>query len=288
MDIVFPTSPSIDRGKPVENTSDTEEAPIQPKRVETMTSPTAPRVGGVLDKVPWTGGSNLQAKKNDAPVDVLCFRPESFREMQKQHDSLKQGLPTEQRLELGEGVKTPISLINWITWMMMAFTYSGMDTVFKILHNNDTEEIDLVKNWGKATADMVKAWVERLKTTLGDKFDKENLCLSAFVVRGSLGPHLLARVISLAGADASGPELFLTAVFQVSFMTALLVRSFSNQIGNLKLKSIAGENVAKLGEQINELVRQIECSGSVPDDLLFLVAKPYVTGTQETFRTFAQ
>ena len=172
--------------------------------------------------------------------------------------------------------------------MMMAFTYSGMDTVFKILHNNDTEEIDLVKNWGKATADMVKAWVERLKTTLGDKFDKENLRLSAFVVRGSLGPHLLARVISLAGADASGPELFLTAVFQVSFMTASLVRSFSNQIGNLKLKSIAGENVAKLGEQINELVRQIECSGSVPDDLLFLVAKPYVTGTQETFRTFAQ
>ena len=155
--------------------------------------------------------------------------------MQKQHDSLKQGLPTEQQLELGEGVKTPISLINWITWMMMAFTYSGMDTVFKILNNNDTEEIDLVKNWGKATADMVKAWVERLKTTLGDKFDKENLRLSAFVVRGSLGPHLLARVISLAGADASGPELFLTAVFQVRFMTASLVRSFSNQIGNLKL-----------------------------------------------------
>ena len=80
MDIVFPTSPSIDRGKPVENTSDSGEAPIQPKRVETMTSPTAPRVGGVLDKVPWIGGSNLQAKKNDAPVDVLCFRPESFRE----------------------------------------------------------------------------------------------------------------------------------------------------------------------------------------------------------------
>ena len=68
-------------------------------------------------------------------------------------------------------------------------------------------------------------------------------------------------------------------------MTASLVRSVSKQIGNLKLKSIAGENVANLGESIVELVKQIECSGSIPDDLLFLVSKSYVTGTQETFRT---
>jgi len=148
--------------------------------------------------------------------------------------------------------------------------------------------LDLVQNWGKATKEIVQAWVTKLQGPFGDKFDKENLRLSGFVVRGSLGPHLLARVISLAGANASGPELFLTAVFQVSFMTTSLVRSVSNQIGNLKLKSIAGENVANLGESIVELVKQIECSGSVPEDLLFLVSKPYVTGTQETFRTYAQ
>ena len=161
-----------------------------------------------------------------------------------------------------------------------------MDTVFKILQTGGSTELDLVQNWGKATKDIVQAWVTKLQGPFGDKFDKENLRLSGFVVRGSLGPHLLARVISLAGANASGPELFLTAVFQVSFMTASLVRSVSNQIGNLKLKSIAGENVANLGESIVELVKQIECSGSVPEDLLFLVSKPYVTGTQETFRTY--
>ena len=62
-------------------------------------------------------------------------------------------------------------------------------------------------------------------------------------------------------------------------MTASLVRPVSNQIGNLKLKLMGGRNVAKLGEKIVELVKQIECSGSVPEDLLFLVTKPYVTGT---------
>ena len=86
----------------------------------------------------------------------------------------------------------------------------------------------------------------------------------------------------------TGPELFLTAVFQVSFMMASSVRSVSDQIGGLKLKAVPGENVGNVGEQINELVRQIECSGSVPDESLFLVSKPHVTGTQETFRTFAQ
>ena len=271
MDRSFPTSPRIDRGQPLQEPSDTEEILGSSLVIDTMSTSTAPvvpvaqtspRIGGILDKVPWTGGSNLTG--NAAPVDVLCFRPENFREMQKQHDSLKKGLPVEQRLELGDGVKSPISLIHWITWMMMSFSYSGMDTVFKILTNNDTEEIDLVKNWGKATMPIVKDWVLKLQGAFGDKYDKENLRLSAFVVRGSLGPHLLARVISLAGADASGPELFLTAVFQVSFMTESLVRSNSNQIGRPKSESIAGENVAKSGEQIDELVRQIECSGSVP------------------------
>ena len=58
---------------------------IEPESVlETMTSiATEPRVGGVHDKVPWTGGSNLDEQKNEAPTDVLCFRPENFKEMQK-------------------------------------------------------------------------------------------------------------------------------------------------------------------------------------------------------------
>jgi hypothetical protein len=282
MEIGSPLSPRIDRGEPLQSlrpSSISKMADIKPEA-------TKPRIGGVYDGVPWTGGSNIN--KSTEPEDVLCFRPENFKEMQKQHESLKKGLPDEQKLELVDGSKTSIGLITWITWMMMLFTTKGMDTIFRILKAGDAEELDLVQNWGKATKQIVEEWVTRLRSPFGDKFDKENLRLSAFVVRGSLGPHLLARVISLAGATASGPELFLTAVFQVSYMTASLVRSVSNQIGNLKLKTMAGENVAKLGEQIVDLVKQIECSGSVPDDLLFLVSKPYVTGTQETFRTFAQ
>ena len=115
-----------------------------------------------------------------------------------------------------------------------------MDTIFKILQTEDNTELDLVQNWGKATKEIVLSWVIRLQGNCGDKFDKANLPLSGCVVRGSLGPHLLARVISLAGANTSGPELFLNAGFQVSYITSSFVRSVSNHISNLKLKSIDG------------------------------------------------
>ena len=124
--------------------------PREPESVlETENKMTTPRVGGIQDKVPWTGGSNLDEEKNEAPTDVLCFRPENFKEMQKQHECLKRGLPIEQRLELGEGSQMSISLITWITWMMIEFTTKGMDTVFKILQTGGSTELDLVQNWGR-------------------------------------------------------------------------------------------------------------------------------------------
>ena len=151
MEISLPLSPKIDRGEPLQSTT-TPSISRMADPVATSTA-TKPRIGDVHDGVPWTGGSNIN--KNTEPEDVLCFRPENFKEMQKQHESLKQGLPEEQRLELVDGSKTTIGLITWITWMMMLFTTKGMDTVFRILKLGDTEELDLVQNWGKATKDIV-------------------------------------------------------------------------------------------------------------------------------------
>ena len=108
---------------------------------------------------------------------------------------------------------------------MMILVQKGMDTVLCILHDNDQKEINMLKNWGKLTKEMVQEWVKRLKNSLGDKFDKDNLKLSGHAVRNSMGPILLAWAVSLTGPDATGPELFLAVVHQVSFMTAALVRS---------------------------------------------------------------
>ena len=95
-------------------------------------------------------------------------------------------------------------------------------------------------------------------------------------------------MVSLTRPDSTGPELFLAAVHQVSFMTAALVRSVCNKMGTLRLKSIPGENVSDSCEMISEMIKQIESSGKPPSDLLNLVSKPFTMGTQETFMTFAQ
>ena len=92
----------------------------------------------------------------------------------------------------------------WVTWMMMLLVTRGMDTVFRILIDGDTTELNLLEEWGKSTKKQVENWVKRLKGTFGDKFDRENLKLSVFAVRNSLGPNLLARVVKLVGATASG------------------------------------------------------------------------------------
>ena len=127
----------------------------------------------------------------------------------------------------------------WATWMMMLLVTRGMDTVFRILIDGDTAELNLLEEWGKSTKKQVENWVKRLKGTFGDKFDRENLKLSAFAVRNSLGPNLLARVVKLVGTTASGPEIFIAAVFQVNYMTAYMVRGVCNKIVALKLKEIS-------------------------------------------------
>ena len=244
-----PFSPLIDRG---DNGNMAEE---ESGAIAESGSMTPPRVGGVDDGVPWVGGSFID--RSSEPQDVLCHRPKSFKEKQKQHSDLKRGLDDCNKLDFVDGTKTTVGLTMWITWMTMMIVQKGFDTVYKILIDNDRKELDLLKNWGKATKEQVKDWVKRLQDRLGDKFDKENLKLSAHAVRNSIGPTLLARVISLTGAEATGPELFVTAVQQVNFMTASLVRSVCTKMVNLKLKLIPGKNVGKLVESISDLVKQI-------------------------------
>ena len=113
-------------------------------------------MGGVIDGVVWTGGSNISTNQRNAPEDVLCFRPAGFKEMQKQHENLKRGLDDSQKLEFVDGKKTTVGLTMWITCMMMLLVQYGMETVFKIL-DLGTIEIDLITNLGQTTLEKTKA-----------------------------------------------------------------------------------------------------------------------------------
>ena len=123
--------------------------------------------------------------------------------------------------------------------------------------------------------------------TTYDRWDTENLHLSAEVIRNSLGPNLLQRVSSLMSADSPGPVIFKTALDQVMFVNATTVCTLSNQLGNLSLKSIPGELVPALSEQVTELAREIGGLGKPPTDLKNLILKPYTKGMVDEFKQHA-
>ena len=66
-----------------------------------------------------------------------------------------------------------------------------------------------------------------------------------------------------------------------------MVRKLSNDLAQLDLKKIPGEDVAKLAEMVTEKARQIVGSGNPPPDLKHLVSKPFTTGSDQYFKTHA-
>ena len=255
----------------------------------------APRVGGVDDGVVWTGGSNLTPSEEE-PDDTMCYRlKKPLKEKMRQHEQLKKGIESERHLEIEAtaDTKNSVSVIGWVMEISCLMLMRGFDTVFRMCDLDQetgilSNEVFICEMWGQVVMAKLMVWIEHLNNTVGDSHDKLNLKLSGFALRASLGPNLLQRVNSLIGGRASGPEVFMTAIHQIKFMTATVVRSLCNKLGDMKLKKIPGENVATLGEQVNSTVTQIEASGQRIEDLKQLATRPFTTGTHETFRSHAQ
>ena len=62
-----PSTPLIDRGEP-ESVEEIEE-----QKDQATVTMVKPRVGSEIDRVAWTGGSNLDGEKLTEPEDILCF-----------------------------------------------------------------------------------------------------------------------------------------------------------------------------------------------------------------------
>jgi hypothetical protein len=249
------------------------------------TGPPAPRVGSIDNGVPWVGGSGLTGQLRTAPLDILCYRPSDFRSKQRQYESLKAGLEVSRRLELGDNKKDhAMSLVAWIQEIKLLVETRGFDTIFRVTNSTTpTSEVYIVEKWG----DMKLKAIEDFVATLTDSYDLENLRLSGLAIRDSLGPELYSRVSSLSTPDKSGPVLFKIAVDQVMHMNDAQIRNLSNKLGEIRLRDIPGENVAKLGETITQIAREITGSGREPNDLLQLVSRPYTKGTAKMFESNA-
>ena len=265
----------------------------------------------------WVGGhqtNDTTLVVPEQPIDTLAYRPSEFRSKQRQDPEIKKGLPEHLHLELPVDGKMKTPIMTWVNEMKHHITLRGMEGVFSI--RIDTGNwVQMMDNFGAVTVEQIaashewsvsnvfdhaartrearaaaaggRAYTEQAGDAWYDKYDKENLRLSATVIKASIGPNLSQRLASALEPGTSGPILFKTALNQVMYMNATTVRTLSNQLGNLSLKSIPGESVSTLTEKVTELAREIEGSGTPPTDLKNLVSKPYTKGTVEAFRTQA-
>eukprot|EP00980_Cylindrotheca_fusiformis_P022352 scaffold9224_cov170-Cylindrotheca_fusiformis.AAC.2 len=209
--------------------------------------------------------------------------------MQRQHEALTKGVGDDLKLEMAQKRdEDGISLVNWSRLVQRDFEKKGLDTVFRIgsvpdANGNYTQEIYIFEEWGKVKLEDIKNWTD----SLTDEYDVENLQLSADAILNSLGKHLSQKVMSIASKQPTGPELFFLAVGFMSYLTEETIRQKSNELGNLRLKDIPGENVRVLVEKVSELAREIESSGRPPSDLLQLCSRPFTKGTVEDFKIHA-
>ena len=257
----------------------------------------------------WVGGTQTADATivvPTEPLDSLAYRPSDFRAKQRQYPEVKKGLPEHLLLELPEDGKMKVPVSTWINEMKQHIKMRGMEGIFSIRTTSIGAGGAVVVAWeqlmdsfGSVTIEQIKdsqTWSESVNFdptdragTLGhyDKFDKENLRLSAIVVKSSLGPKLQQRIASIIEPDDNGPKIFKIALNQVMYMNAITIRTLSNKLGSLSLKSIPGESVSALTEQVTELAREIQGSGNPPSDLKNLVSKPYTKGTVDAFKTHA-
>ena len=281
----------------------------------TMPVPTKPRVGGNVypdtdyggtapreqkDAQFYCGGtqnSDTAVQSTTSPSDILAHRPDDFRSKQRQIESIKGGLNDALKLELPKNGKLQTPVMTWVNETRNHLVIRGMEPVFSIAIDSDGAGNfvyeDILVKFGERAVEQITDHIERFRTGGGtpetryDKWDYENLRLSAIVIRESIGPNLLQRISSLLPSDAPGPVVFKTALDQVMHMNATTIRALSNQLGELSLKSIPGESAPDLTEKVTELAREIEGSGKPPSDLINLVSKPYTKGTVDAFKTYA-
>ena len=276
--------------------------------------PDKPRVGGNMfpdadytgpdrfrrghDTAFFTGGkhdANGNIISLNQPRDALGHRPQDFRSKQRQAETLKEGLPDALKLELPKDGKLQTPVMTWVNELTHHLELRGMEPAFYIskIQNGTRVYGYLLKSFGDYTTKDIADHGAHFLRRGGpgpdhfDEFDKENLRLSAITIRNSLGPNLLQRVSSLLASNSTGPMVFKTALDQVMHMNSTTIRTLSNQLGELQLKSIPGESAPDLTEKVTELAREIEGSGKAPDDLINLVSKPFTKGTVDSFKTHA-
>ena len=206
--------------------------------------------------------------------------------------SATEGLSESRHLGLTES-DSKVTLATWITALKLHIKKRGLGTVFRTYNAVTNAEINLLEEWGRADPTVDKTWCSLLLSAVPNycfdgtsweqdptnailtpcPFDADNLEWSGESVMNSITVDLWKAIEKETGPAPDGPLAFATIVRKIQQISA---RAICNLVDELKIKSIKRyprENVDSLADDITELCRRIEGTGSPPPDLSVFVAK---------------
>ena len=131
----------------------------------------------------------------------------------------------------------------------------------------------MLDDWGQATTESVKAWVALLKSGVPDtttsnhpvcQFDLDNLVWSGAALKSSVSLKLWTLVEKDVAYNASGPEIFMAVLNKLQMLTACAVHVLIDDLCNKKIKTHPQQNVDTFGDEVHELAKRIDGSGSAP------------------------
>ena len=247
-----------------------------------------PRVGGVFGGTVWTGGSSVYSKRSTRPKTIFARRPTDFRGASKIEETTTRGLPEDKRLGIE---KIPVSLTTWIRLIRIFLEDTGQDSIFRIYNPSENKEIYLLKDWGKASSEIVEPLVDMLEAgTLSEDepfpHDLDNLRWSGKAILNSITQELWLRIEKElpVGKETTGPHALAAVVMHMQQINASSVRQLVKKLEALSLKKECEQNVLVFGDKVLELARRIDGTGMAPRDLNLLVAASFLHVDSFPFR----
>lgn len=166
---------------------------------------------------------------------------------------------------------------------------SGMYDEFLIPDAANPSGWDMFLKPGRFTVDKIKAYIAQQRETC-DVFRANNYNWSGRLVISTLHPDLLRKVIASVGINASGPEVFISAIkeaFTGDHYEQL--EQLKITLKEMKLSSYPGENIQLANEAIREIMLRLDNSDmlNIGDDLLIHIVGVYEQSSSRHFELWA-
>lgn len=162
----------------------------------------------------------------------------------------------------------------------------GMFSEFLVPNPAGGDKLDTVRFHSKITKEQMAAHVSNLKAT-GDRYIIQNLGFSGDLIRDSLSPEPLGKLLREVSIDASGPDSF-AALMRITHSDSYpAMQKVKRELENIKLSNYKGEDVEACCDDILMHCDQLDAAGALVPDLLCTIVQIFEGSQDHRLMTWA-